>query len=173
MASKPRAASGRRDAFDLVVDSAHQIWLAGLGAFAKAQNEGARLFDALVKEGEAVRAQMGKLAGTQIDEMGQTAAEAWHRLGHAVDEGVAKSLNKMGIPTQRELQALSRDLARLNDRVEALVKGSARARRVLASPTAGAASRTKGSSRAGAAKAAAKPARAARPARKVAKRSGV
>ena len=34
-----------------VKDSAQQIWLAGLGAFAKAQEEGSKVFDALVKEG--------------------------------------------------------------------------------------------------------------------------
>ena len=38
-----------------VKDSAQQIWLAGMGAFAKAQAEGRQVFDALVKEGVALQ----------------------------------------------------------------------------------------------------------------------
>ncbi|MFZ3249216.1 MAG: phasin family protein, partial [Pseudolabrys sp.] len=33
----------------MIRDSATQIWLAGLGAFSKAQHEGTQLFNALVK----------------------------------------------------------------------------------------------------------------------------
>ncbi len=35
-------------------ESANRIWLAGLGAFAKTQEESEKLFQALVKEGEGV-----------------------------------------------------------------------------------------------------------------------
>ena len=38
-----------------VRESAQQIWLAGLGAYAKAQEEGNKVFDALVKEGETIQ----------------------------------------------------------------------------------------------------------------------
>jgi hypothetical protein len=46
-------AIGENQLAQTVKDSAHQIWLAGLGAFAKAQEEGTKVFDALVKEGES------------------------------------------------------------------------------------------------------------------------
>ena len=52
-----------------VKDSAQQIWQAGLGAFAKAQAEGTRAFEALVKEGNLLQRKT------------QTAAEAANRLG--------------------------------------------------------------------------------------------
>ncbi|PAK99390.1 poly(hydroxyalkanoate) granule-associated protein, partial [Staphylococcus hominis] len=43
--------------------SAQQIWLAGLGVFARAQAEGSRVFDDLVKEGESVDARNREQAG--------------------------------------------------------------------------------------------------------------
>ena len=44
-------ASGAVPLSDAVKESAQQIWLAGLGAFSKAQAEGGKVFEALVKEG--------------------------------------------------------------------------------------------------------------------------
>ena len=38
-----------------IKDSAQQIWLAGLGAFSKAQEEGGKVFDTLVKEGLTIQ----------------------------------------------------------------------------------------------------------------------
>ena len=34
-----------------IKESTQQIWLAGLGAYAKAQEEGGKIFEALVQEG--------------------------------------------------------------------------------------------------------------------------
>jgi poly(hydroxyalkanoate) granule-associated protein len=39
-----------------IKESAGQIWLAGLGAYVKAEKEGSRLFDALVKDGKRIEA---------------------------------------------------------------------------------------------------------------------
>jgi len=39
----------------MIRESANQIWLAGLGAFSKAQQEGSKMFEALVAEGERVQ----------------------------------------------------------------------------------------------------------------------
>ena len=61
MAQKLKEAADDGKITQLVLSSAHQIWLAGLGAFAKAQAEGTKLFDSLVKEGEAVQARAGKV----------------------------------------------------------------------------------------------------------------
>lgn len=52
-----------------VRDSAQQIWLAGLGAFSKAQGEGTKVFDALVKEGRTIHAKTRKAAEAKVGEM--------------------------------------------------------------------------------------------------------
>ena len=52
-----------------VKESAQQIWLAGLGAFAKAQEEGSKVFEALVKEGASHAAQdAGRRRGKDLGE---------------------------------------------------------------------------------------------------------
>ena len=49
-ASEEGAATGDNpDLAGTVKESAQQIWLAGLGAFSKAQSEGGKVFQALVK----------------------------------------------------------------------------------------------------------------------------
>lgn len=61
-------------------DSASQIWLAGLGAFAKAQKEGTKFFNGLVEEGEGVQKQAKKAAGDAYDEVKTRASKSWDQL---------------------------------------------------------------------------------------------
>jgi poly(hydroxyalkanoate) granule-associated protein len=49
-------------------ESANRIWLAGLGAFAKTQEESEKLFQALVKEGEGVEKRAKQAAEAQFEE---------------------------------------------------------------------------------------------------------
>src|SRR5437763_14587691 len=74
-----------------VLDSSHQIWLAGLGAFAKAQEGGAKLFEGLVKQGEGIEAKTRKVAAeaaetardaakTKSKEMRAMAGGTWDKL---------------------------------------------------------------------------------------------
>ena len=58
-----------------ILDSSHQIWLAGLGAFSKAQQEGMKVFDTLVKQGESVEAKT-RAAASQTAEAARDAAKA-------------------------------------------------------------------------------------------------
>ncbi|TXI19947.1 MAG: phosphohistidine phosphatase, partial [Ottowia sp.] len=55
MASKLKPITDNNQLASTIKESTQQIWLAGLGAFAKAQEEGGKMFDALVKEGEAMQ----------------------------------------------------------------------------------------------------------------------
>ena len=72
MADKQAASGGRL--FDsalagTVKESAQQIWLAGLGAFSKAQEEGGKVFDALVKEGVSLQRKTQAVAEEKIGEV--------------------------------------------------------------------------------------------------------
>jgi len=99
-------------------DSAQHIWLAGLGAFAKAQEEGAKVFDNLVKEGSQLQqtTQQAQAKMTEAAEkVGQIATGQMDKLETIFEERVAKALKHMGLPS-------AQDLADLQARVEQLEK---------------------------------------------------
>lgn len=100
-------------------ESAQHIWLAGMGAFGRAQNEGTKLFEALVKEGMNLEQTARKLAGGQADvvrgavesTVGQArerAADTWDRLEKVFEDRVQRALTKLGVPGRDDLNELSR-----------------------------------------------------------------
>lgn len=150
-----------------VKDSAQQIWLAGLGAFSKAQEEGGKVFEALVKEGLTIQRKTQAVAEEKITEatsrvttmasdIGSKAQGQWDKLENIFEDRVAKALSKLGVPSARDLEALSA-------RVDALTKGS----KAAAKPAAKAPAKKAATKKAAPAKAAAKPAAKA-PAKKAA-----
>ena len=165
-------ASGAVPLSDAVKESAQQIWLAGLGAFSKAQAEGGKVFEALVKEGVNMQRKTQTVAEEKITEaaqrmtsaateMGSRAAGQWDKLETIFEDRVAKALAKLGVPSARDLEALSA-------RVDALAKRSKAApAKAAAKPAAKAPAKKAAAKKAAPAKAAAKPAAKA-PAKKAA-----
>ena len=155
-----------------VKDSAQQIWLAGLGAFSKAQEEGGKVFEALVKEGLTIQRKTQAVAEEKITEatsrvttmasdIGSKAQGQWDKLENIFEDRVAKALAKLGVPSARDLEALSA-------RVDALAKSSkAASAKAAAKPAAKAPANKAAAKKAAPAKAAAKPAAKA-PAKKAA-----
>ena len=105
-------------------ESAQQIWLAGVGAFGRAQAEGAKLFEALVKEGLNLEQTARKFAGGQaevvrdavesrVGSARERAADTWDRLEKVFEDRVQRALIKLGVPNRDDLGALV-------DRVDAL-----------------------------------------------------
>lgn len=101
-----------------VKDSAQQIWLAGLGAFSKAQEEGGKVFEALVKEGLSIQRKTQAAAEEKITEatsrvtgmandIGSRAAGQWDKLETIFEDRVAKALARLGVPSARDLQELA------------------------------------------------------------------
>lgn len=110
-----------------VRDSAQQIWLAGLGAFAKArargtklQDEGAKMFEALVKEGEIRQSFVRKVTGDKVAEMAGKASGTWDKLEQVFEDRVARSLASLGVPTKKDIEALSKRVAELTEVVQGL-----------------------------------------------------
>jgi len=111
-----------------VKESAQQIWLAGMGAFAKAQEEGGKVFEALVKEGanlqrktqglaeERISAVTGKMTA-MADGMSNKAGAQWDKLESIFEERVAKALNKMGVPSSKDIDALIKRIDELSSKV--------------------------------------------------------
>ncbi|RZL90422.1 MAG: poly(hydroxyalkanoate) granule-associated protein [Variovorax sp.] len=102
---------------DRIKDSAQQIWLAGLGAFAKMQQEGSKAFEALVKDGVGVQKKTQQAAEETLtqaqarmagfaSEFGSKAAGGWGKLENIFEDRVARALEKLGMPTAQEVTAL-------------------------------------------------------------------
>lgn len=128
---------------DEIKESAHQIWLAGLGAFTKAQEEGTKVFDALVKEGVAMQRKTQLAAEEKLSEatqkmssmatdIGAKATGQWDKLESIFEERVAKAMHRLGMPTAKEIQALTDRVEELGKAVEKL--SSKPAARKAASP---------------------------------------
>ncbi len=101
-----------------VKESAQQIWLAGLGAFSKAQEEGGKVFEALVKEGLSIQRKTQAVAEEKISEatskmtnmasdIQSRAGNQWDKLENIFEERVAKALNKLGVPSAKEVKTLT------------------------------------------------------------------
>jgi len=114
-----------------VKDSAQQIWQAGLGAFAKAQAEGTRAFEALVKEGTSLQRKTQAAAEEKITEatsrmtnmatdISSKASGQWDKLENIFEERVAKALNKLGVPSAKDISALIARIDELNKSVQKL-----------------------------------------------------
>lgn len=115
---------------------ARKIWLAGLGAYAKAGQEGVEYFKDLVKAGEGVEKKGKKLvdqqvdaANSQIDAVKNSVAEAkgkvegrFEQIEQAFDKRVASGLNRLGIPSRQDIDALSARLDALNALLEQAAK---------------------------------------------------
>ncbi len=104
----------------LIKNSANQIWLAGLGAFAKAQEEGTKVFDVLVKEGEGVQERARKTADEKIADVKAKATGQWDKLEQVFEERVARALHSLSVPTRKDVEALSRRVSELTHEVKKL-----------------------------------------------------
>ena len=118
-----------------VKESAQQIWLAGLGAFSKAQEEGGKVFETLVKEGLSIQRKTQAAAEEKISEatskmtnmatdISSKAGHQWDKLENIFEGRVAKALNKLGVPAAKDVDALK---ARIDELSENLQKMSAKA----------------------------------------------
>jgi len=116
-----------------VKDSAQQIWLAGMGAFAKAQQEGGKVFEALVKEGTSLQRKTQAAAEERIGEVtskmsamadGVTAkaGQQWDKLETIFEERVSKAMNKLGVPSRMDVDALVERIDALSAQVAKLSK---------------------------------------------------
>jgi poly(hydroxyalkanoate) granule-associated protein len=89
-------------------ESANQIWLAGLGAFSKAQQEGAKMFEALVAEGEKVQERTKVAADERLAEVRERANGTWDKLEKVFEDRVARALHALNVPSRHDIDVLSK-----------------------------------------------------------------
>jgi len=125
-----------------VVDSAREIWLAGLGAFSVAQTEsgklieqGNKLFEKLVSEGVKLEKKTRKVAesavgdikgemGSKVDAVRKQAVDNWDKLETIFEDRVARVMGQLGVPTAEEVNKLSARVQLLSNKVTAMSRTS-------------------------------------------------
>ena len=117
--------------YDEVFDSAHKIWLAGLGALAMAEQEGTKVFHNLVEAGEEFEARGKKrftLVKGKVQEAREVAEKEIGKLGETLDDKVANAVQKLGVPSRDEIQRLTKRVEELTVKVDK-IKPAPRARK--------------------------------------------
>jgi len=116
---------------DTIKESAQQIWLAGLGAFSKAQEEGGKVFEALVKEGSAIHrktqtaaeerfAEASTRMASMASDISSKASGQWDKLEGIFEDRVSRALKKLGVPSSKDIDALVARIDELNRTVAKL-----------------------------------------------------
>jgi poly(hydroxyalkanoate) granule-associated protein len=104
-----------------------QIWLAGLGAFSRAEEEGTRLFDSLVKVGEELESKTTGLVDTTsgaVEEVREKVNErvtgTRNKVEKALDESINQAIGRLGIASHREIGELTVLIHHLTTQVDQL-----------------------------------------------------
>lgn len=119
-----------------ITESAQQIWLAGMGAFNRAQAEGGKLFESLVRDGLSLEQTARKFTGARAElvrdavegSVGQArerAADTWDKLEKVFEDRVQRALVKLGVPGRDDLNALTHRVERLTEELRKANGGSA------------------------------------------------
>lgn len=116
-----------------VKDSAQEIWLAGLGAFSKAQEEGEKVFKALVREGSSIQQRTMKVTEDRVNDvtakvtkvaagLQKQANGTWDKLETVFEARVERALARLGVPTNNEITSLMKRVEELTSSVESLTR---------------------------------------------------
>ena len=125
--AKSKVTATKGNVADNILGSANEIWLAGLGAFAKAQQEGVKIFNKLVDEGKGVENLIKKTTQSatkevvsKVDTVKTKATKSWDKLENIFESRVEKVIQKLDIPSTQEIgtlldkiEALSSEVAKL------------------------------------------------------------
>lgn len=104
-----------------VLDSAHKLFLAGLGTVKTVGDEGGELFHRLVDRGRDLETRGKKELRSWRRELEKTTSKVegrFERVGDRIDEQVTRALHRMGVPTRDEIQTLTRRVEELSRKVD-------------------------------------------------------
>ena len=124
-----------KDMSQSVLESSRQIWLAGLGAFSRAQAEGTKVFESLVKQGESLETKTRKVAAdtaamargaatAKVKEVQKGVNGTWDKLEQVFEDRVARALSKLGVYTQSDVEKLAARVDVLSEAVNELIKAT-------------------------------------------------
>lgn len=163
MAARKKASARKQvPAQGPLLEAMHEIWLAGVGAFARAQKDGPKVLEQLLAEGvkvygaarpvaeRLIRDAIEQAQGTLGDRIGTARAQAGDTLENLekmFQTRVHRALHQLGVPSADEIASLSRRVDELNENVEKLVTRRRAARTPGAKPRRKAAAKKAGRAR--------------------------
>jgi len=120
-----------KDLPDEVTGRAREIWLAGLGALSRLEQEGDKVFESLVERGkdyEDKRSQQFKEATENFRQQQESLThdvskrldDATKSVEKAVSDTLSGTLGRIGVPTRDEVRGLSRRVGELSEKLDAL-----------------------------------------------------
>lgn len=105
-----------------VAKPAYQLWLASLGAVVTLREEGVKVFDSCIKEGEKLQALTRKSAQSKVKDLKAETTDALEKWNDVLQQRAQRILSRIGLPTNDDIQALSQRVGILSERVEQLSK---------------------------------------------------
>lgn len=104
--------------FDRIREAGRNVWLAGLGAFARAEEEGRELFDQLVERGRQVETRQFKTIDRTVARTSDQLKGWGDRVQDTVQDGLQSVLHRIGMPSRQDLDRLSARLSTLSSKVD-------------------------------------------------------
>jgi poly(hydroxyalkanoate) granule-associated protein len=106
------------------VTSSRQVWLAGLGALAKAQDEGSEALERLVQRGHEIERRLQQEAAARAAQPRKGAPRGVEKLGRVFEQRVAEAVDRLGLRPAVDVRALEARVETLAAQVEALRRRS-------------------------------------------------
>lgn len=125
----PRSGNAADATAEALKESAEKIWLAGLGAFERMKSEGPKMFETLVEQGRTMSVKAKDAADQALRSMREGSFDGggkWDKFQQDMQERVSKSLGSLGVTTNKQMDALARQVAELNEQMRSLMAASAR-----------------------------------------------
>ncbi|HSU15369.1 phasin family protein [Longimicrobium sp.] len=117
-----------REIAEGVTTRGRDVWLAGLGALAAAEDRGSAFYGSLVKQGEELVKRgetvetRGKARWSELkDDVGTRQEAVVEKVESTIVDPVVDALRKLGVPTRAEVQTLSTQVESLTERVNLLI----------------------------------------------------
>ena len=116
---KEKKGSAKRepDAFEKIEDSAHKIWLAGLGAFSKAEQEGEKLFKSLVQEGASVEDEYRKHLVGSVKKAASTTASTIDLMEEMFEKRMSEVMARIHTPAAESMDSVAKQLGELRSSI--------------------------------------------------------
>ena len=103
-----------------LAERGREVWLAGLGALATVEQEGARLFNTLVERGQGMEAEGKSRIESTKENLNARQKETTGKVEESLYGSARTAMERLGVPTRAEMDALSRQVEALSKKLDAL-----------------------------------------------------